>query len=229
MNIGIVIPAYNVGDRLQDVLSKSLTYISKDRIYVVDDGSTDSTGDVATAMGVILFRHQKNRGKGEALKSGFRSAIKDGLDGIITLDGDGQHEPAYIPRFISLLETTDCDVVLGVRHFRIGDMPFDRICSNRISSLIVSVIAGKWIPDSQCGYRLIRTAVIENLHFASSHYELESELLIKAAKKGCTFSFCPIPVHYEGAGSHIHRFRDTQRFCRMVVRLLKDRTMHTKY
>lgn len=220
MKIGIVIPAYNVEERLQDVLLKSLTTIPGERIFVVDDGSTDSTADVAAFHGVSLFKHDKNRGKGEALKTGFRLILKNSLDGVIILDGDGQHDPRDIPRFISIQEEQDADLVLGSRRYRIGKMPLDRICSNRLSSLIVSLVSGKWIPDSQCGYRLIRSSVLKNIRLFSDHYELESELLIKAIKMGYRVSFCPITVRYGEAGSHIRRFRDTKRFCRMILRMI---------
>jgi len=220
MKIGIVIPAYNVEERLQDVLLKTLTTIPGERIFVVDDGSTDSTADVAAFHGVSLFKHDKNRGKGEALKTGFRLILKNGLDGVITLDGDGQHDPGDIPRFISIRKERDADLVLGSRRYRIGKMPLDRICSNRLSSLIVSLISGKWIPDSQSGYRLIRSSVLKDIRLFSDHYELESELLIKAIRMGCRVSFCPITVRYGEAGSHIRRFRDTKRFCQMILKLL---------
>ena len=220
MKIGIVIPAYNVGDRLQNVLLKALAYIPKHNIYVVDDGSTDSTAEVADRQGVVLFRHKANKGKGEALKSGFQLVLEDNLDGVITLDADGQHDPDHIPDFIFFLEKTASDMVLGVRRFRIGEMPLDRFCSNLLSSLLVSTLAGKWIPDSQCGYRLIRSSVLKNIRLFSDHYELESELLIKAIRMGCRVSFCPITVRYGEAGSHIRRFRDTKRFCRMILKLI---------
>lgn len=220
MKIGIVIPAYNVEERLQDVLLKSLKTIPGKRIFVVDDGSSDSTADIAVSNGVLLFKHDNNKGKGEALKTGFQLILKNNLDGVITLDGDGQHDPDDIPRFISIQEEENADLVLGSRQYRIGEMPVDRICSNRLSSLIVSLVSGKWIPDSQCGYRLIRSSVLKNIRLFSNHYELESELLIKAIRMGYRPSICPITVRYGEAGSHIRRFRDTKRFCRMILRLI---------
>ena len=220
MNIGIVIPAYNTGEGLRTVLSKSLKFVPKERLFVVDDGSTDATADVAASLGVTLFRHAENRGKGEALKCGFKEALKHNLCGVITLDGDGQHDPAFIPDFISIMESQNCDLVLGTRRYCIGEMPFDRICSNRLSSLIVSAVSGKWIPDTQCGYRLIRSDVLKNVSLFSSRFELESELLIKAVKQGFTFAPCPITVPYRNTGSHIRRFQDTMRFCRMILKLI---------
>ena len=223
MKVGIVIPAYNVGDQLSDVLCKALTYVPSCNIYVVDDGSTDSTAEVAICHGVVLHQHRTNMGKGEALRSGFGLALVDDLDGIITMDGDGQHDPDYIPDFIATMEETACDLVLGIRSFRIGKMPLDRIFSNLMSSWVVSIVVREKIHDSQCGYRLFRAGVLDGISLSSSHYEVETELLIKAIWKGCKIAYCPILLTYEDYRSHIRRFVDTKRFCRMVIRLIRER------
>lgn len=225
MEVGIVIPAYNVGHRLHNVLSKALKYVPSRHVYVVDDGSTDATAAVAKHYGVVLHQHRSNRGKGEALKSGFRLALENNLDGVITLDGDGQHDPDYIPDFIRSMEATPCDLVLGVRRFKIGRMPLDRIFSNLISSIVVSLVVKKWIPDSQSGYRSIRASVLKDIHLLSSHYEIETELLIKAIWRGSRISYIPISLVYNDSNSHISRFFDTKRFCKMVLRLIKDRNL----
>jgi glycosyltransferase involved in cell wall biosynthesis len=223
MNIGVIIPVYNVGVLLEDVLSKVLAYVSPNRIYVIDDGSTDNSADIALKAGVGLIRHEINSGKGEALKSGFKRILEDALDGVITLDGDGQHDPAFIPDFIETAESSSSELVLGVRRFRIGEMPLDRIFSNRTTSLIVSLLSGKKVPDSQCGYRLIRSSVLKGLTLKSSYYETETELLVRAAWKGCKIEFCPVSITYSGEPSHIHRLRDTVCFCRLIVRLILER------
>jgi len=218
MKIGIVIPAYNAGHDIRHVLLKALEYIPKTRICVVDDGSTDNTANAVTSLGVVLLQHPKNCGKGEALKSGFRFAMDNDWDGVITLDADGQHDPEAIPRFITIFSESDFDIALGTRPLRVGEMPLDRICSNRLSSLIVSCVSKMWIPDSQCGYRLIKTEVLRHIDLESSHFETETELIIKAARKGYTFAFCPVVALYHGSGSHIRRWDDTRRFCRLILK-----------
>ena len=223
MKIGIVIPAYNAGDQLQNVLSKTQKYVSKNRICVIDDGSNDSTSAIARIFGSDVFRHLKNRGKGSALQTGFRWAVQENLDCVITLDGDGQHDPDHIPDLISVMEKSECDIVLGLRHFRVGVMPLDRICSNILSSFIVSCVAGTKIPDSQCGYRLISHSIFKNIQLESSHYEAESELIIKAAWKKMKIEYCPISLHYGNNTSHMRRFQDTFRFCRLILRLMIER------
>jgi len=224
MKIGIVIPAYNAGHDIRHVLSKTIEYIPKTRICVVDDGSTDDTAKVVTSLGVVLLRHPTNFGKGEALKSGFRFALDSDWDGVITLDADGQHDPEAIPRFMSVFSDSDCDILLGTRPFRVGEMPLDRICSNRLSSLTVSCVSKKWIPDSQCGYRLIKSEVLRHIDLESSHFETETELIIKAARKGYTFAFCPVAARYHSSGSHIRRWNDTRRFCRLMINCMCNKT-----
>jgi glycosyltransferase involved in cell wall biosynthesis len=224
MRTGIIIPAYNTGKRLSDVLSKSLKYVPANRVYVVDDGSTDSTADVSVQYGVVLIRHSTNRGKGEALKSGFHLALSDCLDSVFTIDGDGQHDPDYIPDFIRMMEMTNCDLVLGVRSFRIGVMPLDRIFSNTITSALVSLIVRQRIPDSQCGYRLIKTSILDGMRFWSSRYEFENEFLIKTAWRREKIGCVPISLVYGDDQSHIRRWEDTKRFCSLVLRLMSERS-----
>ena len=224
MDVGIVIPAYNEGAALANVLSNVLNHIPQMRVYVIDDGSSDNTSSVAGQYDVNLIVHEENRGKGEALKSGFSRAAADGCDYLITLDGDGQHDPEIIPEFLRMAEAEEADIVIGCRDFNPKIMPWDRIFSNRVSSGIVSLLAGCRIPDSQCGFRMVRSDVIDNVELNTKNYELETELLIKAMRRGFTVAFCEIPVIYSGdETSNIRRFQDTYRFCRLCLRLLFTR------
>ncbi|MCJ7812320.1 glycosyltransferase family 2 protein, partial [bacterium] len=186
-------------------------------------GSTDSTARAVQCRHVHFIHHEKNNGKGEALKSGFQWMLSDGFDSVLTMDGDGQHDGDSIPDFISTMEKTSADMVLGIRRFKIGEMPLDRICSNRLTSLFVSLITKQWITDSQTGYRIIKSHVLRNIELNTSHYETETELLIKAIRKGFSVSFCPITVDYSYRYSHIDRIEDTKRFCRLLVHLLKEK------
>lgn len=221
MAIGVVIPAFNVEFWLEDVLSQVFQYISPSRVWVVDDGSKDRTALIAKKQGANLYQHSENRGKGEALKSGFQKVLLNRLDGVITLDGDAQHNPGFIPNFIRRAQETGCDLILGTRKFYAGRMPLDRIFSNSFSSFLVSLWAGKRIPDSQCGFRLIRSAVLKKVHLQTSHYETETELLIKAIWQGFRFSTCSIQTEYKHSISNIHRLTDTIRFCTLLVHLLQ--------
>jgi glycosyltransferase involved in cell wall biosynthesis len=222
-NIGVVIPAYDVAPWIGGVLEKVIHAVPPDCVWVVDDGSVDSTYKVAKGFGVHLIRHPTNRGKGEALKMGFAAAMEKGVDAVFTLDGDGQHDPARIDDFIRIMNETGADMVLGTRSFRLSEMPADRIFSNTVSSFMVSLLAGKRIFDSQCGYRLIRTDVLRRVPLETGHYETETELLVKAVRKGCTVAFCPVPVLQVEGSSHMQRFRDTVRFCGLALKLIRNR------
>jgi glycosyltransferase involved in cell wall biosynthesis len=219
-NIALVIPAYNVAGRIGDVLSQVLEWIPRKSVCVVDDGSSDATREKAEPFGIRFLRHPANRGKGEALKTGFRACLSTAADAVFTLDGDGQHDPARIPDFLEVASLTGCDVVVGKRPFRLGEMPPDRIFSNRTSSLITSLAAGRMIADSQCGFRLYGRAVLESMRAVTSRYEMETEMLIRASRMGFRIGWCPVQNRYAGQVSHIRRFQDTVRFVRLVSRFL---------
>ncbi|MCD6117646.1 glycosyltransferase family 2 protein [bacterium] len=223
MEVGIVIPAYNAESNIKNVLLKIFKYVKPDNIFVIDDGSADRTSEIADELNVKCIRHNTNLGKGEALKTGFSAAGKTGVDAVITIDSDGQHDPDKIPEFIRIMEHNNSDIVLGTRSFGLSNMPIDRILSNRLSSLVVSLVCGKWIPDSQCGYRMIRLKSLDALSLTSSNFELESELLIKAARQKRNITFCPVPVIYNGTGSKINRLKDTKRFCKMIIGIIGKR------
>ncbi|MBN1779715.1 glycosyltransferase family 2 protein [bacterium] len=223
MKTGVIIPAYNEEAHLGAVLLKVKQFIPRDHVCVIDDGSSDQTADAASAESVRCIRFEVNRGKGEALKAGFAWAAENGMEAVITLDGDGQHDPDLIPEFIQIMQNERCDAVLGTRRFRPGEMPFDRILSNRLSSWMVSRAAGKNIPDTQCGYRMFRMSVLKNLNLTGSLYELESEMLIRLGRRKAAFRFCMVPTTYAGAASSIRRWRDIGRFLRMWLKLIFTR------
>jgi glycosyltransferase involved in cell wall biosynthesis len=216
-HIGLVIPAYNVAGQIGDVLSQALKWIPRNNACVVDDGSSDATREKAEPFGVRILRHPANRGKGEALKTGFRACLSMPVLKVFTIDGDGQHDPCRIPDFLDVASRTGCEVVVGMRPFSMKQMPLDRIFSNRTSSLITSLAAGRRIIDSQCGFRLYGRSVLENVHPFTSRYEMETEMLILASRMGFRIGWCPVQNRYEGQVSHIRRFQDTLRFIKLIL------------
>ncbi len=220
MEYGVIIPAYNVASQVEQVLDCTLKYLDRKRIFLIDDGSTDRTAEIGVKKKVMVFSHKENMGKGNALRTGFNLALSQGLDLIFTLDGDGQHNPDYIPDFIQYREAQQCDMVVGKRDFRLGEMPVDRIVSNILSSLAVSLVLNKKIPDSQCGFRLIGAALLKKLKLSSLKYEIETELIVKTIKLGKKISFLPIKSTYRAHHSNIRRFRDSLRFCDLLINSL---------
>ncbi|MCP4581734.1 MAG: glycosyltransferase family 2 protein [candidate division Zixibacteria bacterium] len=201
---------------LKDVIKKTKGYL--DDILVVDDGSTDGTADIAWRLGVDVISHSINRGKGAALKAGFRHAIEHGYDAVITLDSDGQHDPKYIPEFLAAHERFQADLIIGSRMRDKADMPFDRRCSNYLTSRSLSLLLGRYIEDSQSGYRLISARLLKSISLKSDRFQLETEIIIKAAQAGFKIGSVPIKVIYgREFPSSIHRFIDTFRWVQMVL------------
>ncbi|MBI4531178.1 MAG: glycosyltransferase family 2 protein [Candidatus Latescibacteria bacterium] len=216
----VIIPAYNAAPTLLTFLPDLLQYWPQQQILLINDGSTDTTSEVASSFGITSISHPKNHGKGEALKTGFRYAIHNGYDAVLTLDADGQHDPSLIASFLSARRPAQADVVIGSRMTNPHSMPFLRWCSNTITSKIVSWRAGCRIPDSQSGYRLIGRDVLTSLPLTTSHYQTESEILIRAGRAGFRIVDTPIPVRYAGEPSFIRPFRDIGNFIALIVKSL---------
>ncbi|NOY77574.1 MAG: glycosyltransferase family 2 protein [Calditrichaeota bacterium] len=220
MNGLILIPAFQAGPYLGDVLQRILEYRHMSvAVLVVNDGSTDNTEDVARSYGVNVLSHSQNRGKGAALKTGFSFAVQKNFNYVVCLDADGQHDPEAIPDFIDLFQTGNYDLIIGRRDVSIGKMPFDRYLSNSLTSVVVSLVAGQRIHDSQSGYRLLSVELIKRLRLQSHQYETETEILLQAIRDfHARVGEIPISVSYVGEISHINRFSDTLRFIRLVLK-----------
>ncbi len=216
----IAIPAYNAAPTLVELVKRVRASIPTAHILVVDDGSTDHTGDLAEGMGVQVIRHSQNRGKGEALRTAFTAALEQGVAALIQLDADLQHAPESIGDFVRAFEGRGADIVVGHRDIHAGRMPIQRQWSNRITSRVVSVLSGRRIPDSQCGYRLISRRAFEHIQPRSSRFEFESEFLILAGRAGMRIESVPIETLYQGEGTSIRGWRDTIRFVKMAIRLM---------
>jgi glycosyltransferase involved in cell wall biosynthesis len=217
---GIVIPAFEAAAHLADVIRAASRFIPVSRIIVVDDGSSDVTGRVAEDAGAVLFTHPENRGKGAALETGLLAAVRMGMDFAITMDADGQHNPDEIPRFLEKERETGADIIVGNRMADRRNMPGDRIFANKATSWFVSLRSGVHIPDSQNGYRLIRTALYRNMRVKDSRYAAESELLIRAGRTGAVIEWVPVETIYASEASSVNPVVDTLRFLRMAIRSL---------
>jgi len=216
-----VIPAFNAGDALLEVAEGAARQLERARVLVVDDGSTDGAPRRLVEEGYRVLVHPHNQGKGAALATGFGAALDAGASGVLTLDADGQHDPAWIPRFLAA--APGADVVVGSRMQDPGPMPWLRVAVNRFTSFVVSRMAGTRLTDSQSGYRWISARVLGAVPLESRRFDAESEILIKAACLGFTIREIPMPALYGEETSRIHPFRDTLRFFRLVGRSLRWR------
>ncbi len=211
-----VIPAYEAAPHLEAVLRGVQDYLEPAAILVIDDGSRDATAEVARRAGVRVLQHPRNQGKGAALRTGFDAARAAGFTHVLTLDADGQHPPACIPRFLAVRD--QAEVIIGWRLHDPGAMPAARRMSNRATAAILSALAGQSILDGQSGYRLLALAPLEGLRFGARGFMLESELLVRAARAGARIGHVPIPCVYGTETSHIHAAEDTVRFLWLVGR-----------
>jgi glycosyltransferase involved in cell wall biosynthesis len=210
-----LIPAYNEAARVGEVVTRASGQV--DEIVVVDDGSTDGTAAAAEKAGAKVLRHEQNRGKGGAIATALDYFGRSDAEFAILLDADGQHDPAEITKFVETAGREQADIVVGTRMGDTREMPLVRRLTNQFTSWVTSKLARQRIPDSQCGYRLLRREVLQDLRLSTARFETETEMLIQAARAGHKIISIPIRTIYEsGRTSHIHPFRDTIRFFRFV-------------
>jgi len=214
-----VIPFYNEKKYLKSVVNKTLKYV--DKVFAVDDGSNDnSSADLSGFESVEIISLRKNYGKGIALQTGFDEAIKQNYSFIVTLDGDNQHDPDFIPLLIEGLEKYQ--IVIGNRLKDVKQMPFLRILSNKITSYLLSLRTGYRILDSQCGFRAYRNEVIKNIRTTFSGYEAESEIILLAAEESFNIGFVEISTLYADEKSKMNPLGAIKGFLKVYFKYLKN-------
>ena len=203
-----LIPAHDEGLRIGRVVAEARIHVP---VLVVDDGSADATGVEAAAAGATVLRQQPNQGKGAALRAGFARAIGDGALAVITLDGDGQHEPAELPRFLAEEREHPGELVVGRRDF--GRMPPVRRLSNLAGTILLSAAVGQWIPDNQSGYRLIgRRLMAAMLESREDGFAFEVEMIAVCLREGWPIRWVPISTIYGEERSHIRPLQHFREF-----------------
>ena len=217
--IAVLIPAYNADKSLAELIHRLRTSLGDVQIVVVDDGSSDRTREIAASAGAAVLQHEKNRGKGAALQTGFDYLNKQsGIEFILTMDADLQHQPEDVPKFFLAQKKSNADIVIGWRE-RIGTpMPVHRRLSNSITSALVGMRTGVKIKDSQCGFRLMRRSVIEHIRLEAAGYEAETEFLIKAASRSFTMDFVPVQTIYGTEKSYMTHWATTVNFIKVIFR-----------
>jgi len=175
------IPAFNVGNQINQVIKKSLNYV--DQVIVCDDGSSDTTFDVAESSGALVLKHEKNLGKGAALKTLFEKAKELNADIIVTIDGDGQFLPEEIPKLIVPIKNNQFDLVIGNRFLDKEEMPTYRKAGNKILDKFTKLAADLPFEDTQSGFRAYSKNAVEKIFFSTNGFGVDSEILIDAVKK----------------------------------------------
>ena len=216
INQCILIPSYNeegtIGVIVRRLKERNFT------VYVVDDGSSDATADRASAEGAIVIKFGANMGKGAAMRAGFNRILEEGKFGsIVIMDGDDQHDIDDIAHLIKKAHEDGSDLVLGNRMQDTSRMPIIRIVTNRFMSWLLSVMTGRDIPDTQCGFRLVKTGLLKKIKLRSSNYDIDSEMILKAAKAGFKIDSAPVKTVYTNGKSGINPFVDTLRFIRLLI------------
>ncbi|MBN1269496.1 MAG: glycosyltransferase family 2 protein [Kiritimatiellae bacterium] len=217
----VIIPGYNEQGRIAEVVQGALKHCPL--VIVVDDGSHDGTAETATRAGAVVVRHEVNRGKGVALSTGFQKAREEGCEAVITLDADGQHDPAEIPKFIEAYERTGIPVLVGNRMADVAGMPLVRKLTNRYMSWMLSRLMNQYVPDTQCGYRLYRLDIIPFVSAEAERFAAESEILIHIAERNIRIDSVRIRTIYSHQRSKINPLVDTFRFYSMLARYRKRR------
>lgn len=196
-----LIPAYDAVSTLAPVIEEARLSLP---VVVVDDGSVDGTGELAARLGARVLRHPQNRGKGAALKTGFAWAMENGLEGVVTLDADGQHLASEIPRFLEARRETGADLIIGSRRHLFGGMLPRRRLANTFSAWGITWASGVRVDDSQSGFRFYSTRLMREVALRSTGFDLESEVIVAAARRGLKIMTIPIDLGFVDGLSTSH-------------------------
>ncbi|MDR3387107.1 MAG: glycosyltransferase family 2 protein [Rudaea sp.] len=230
-NAVVVIPALNEERAIRNVVSEALTRCAQ--VIVVDDGSSDRTSEVIADLAIERIRHPQPLGKARALQDGFRRAVELNCDGVLTMDGDGQHAAADLPRLLAAAAQYPQHIVIGARLRGRENTPGKNRFGNQQADFWVSWACGQCVVDSQSGQRYYPRAVVElALQLPNDGFVFESEILIEAARRGIRTVSVPIESRYQDdrRASHFRPLRDVARITRMIAwRLLRGGLMPANY
>ena len=212
INCAAVIPCFNESASIAALVRavrRRLPFV-----LVVDDGSADDTARLAQNAGAVVIQHKCNSGKGAALRTGLSQALKQSFEWALTLDGDGQHAPEDLPALLRCAGRTGAALVIGNRMNDARKIPWLRRQVNRWMSRKLSRLAGRRLPDTQCGLRLIHLETWAALSLKTERFEVESEMLMAFLAAGRHVEFVPIRVIRGSRSSHIHPVTDSLRWFR---------------
>lgn len=199
-----LIPAYNEEGTVAKVVIKTKLFV--DKVVVCDDGSTDDTGLIAKELGADVLRHNRNLGKGQALRSLVAEAKRLGAAAVVTLDADDQHDPADIPEILAPIWSGEADLVVGARSMKFPDMPIDRVLGNKVIDAVSGATSGTGVNDTQSGFRAYSRKALEFVEFTGHGMTVESQTIIEAAQAGLRIKEIPVSTRYWGVRAKRSRF-----------------------
>ena len=218
--VGALVPVFNEAETLGPLLERLKREV--ETVLVVDDGSSDGSGDIAQAAGVGVHR-RPNGGKGRALRSGFARLLKQDLTHLVTLDADGQHRPEDVPRFRRAALRCGAALVIGSRLGQREGYPAARRQANVVGDWFISKVMGTEVEDAQSGFRLYDAAVLRRLRLHEEGFAIETELLIRIIRAGGRIARVPIPAIYDTAiSSYFRPVMDTYRCLLAGFQALED-------
>ena len=209
-----IIPAYNEGQRIAPVVAETARRL---QVCVIDDGSSDNTSAAAKESGAEVILLPYNQGKGAALKEGFRFAVEEGYEAVISLDADGQHDPSEIPKFLHLYRERKPELIIGARNFR--EMPPVRRAANWLGRKSLSWAMGRNILDNQSGFRCISRALMQDMvNSSQGGFEFEVEMILVCVQRGYNLEWVEIKTIYAGESSHINPVTHFVNYVKLVIR-----------
>lgn len=211
----ILLPTYNNHQTIVDVIEKSLAQTS--HVIVVNDGSLDNTLELIKDLPIQLVSYEKNQGKGFALRKGFKYAIANGYDYVITIDTDGQHYPEDCINFFDVLEKNEGALLIGSRTLTHENVPGKSSFGNKFSNFWFHLETGHKMPDTQSGYRLYPVFKYKDSIFFTKKYEFEIEVIVRSSWSGIPILAVPIRVFYPKQEERITHFRPFKDFSRISV------------
>ena len=207
-SVVVVMPAFNAENTLSPVVRGLRKSLPGAFIIGVNDGSADGTGALLRSVCDRTIEFPSNRGKGAALRAAFAAALERDCDAVLTIDSDGQHDPAFSPSILDALD--NYHIAIGTRDLTGEQMPKHRRVANFLSSAVTRLVSGGAVSDSQSGFRGIRREVLEEVKASGDRYEYETDFIIRAAHAGFTITNVPISTIY-GPPSYFREVRDAMR------------------
>lgn len=212
----VLIPTYNNSGSIKEVIEGVLEYTSN--IVIVNDGSTDNTKSILEDFSdLTVVHHSQNKGKGMALRTGFKAAFEKGYSHAISIDSDGQHYPDDLHLFIEQIEFHPNAIIIGARNMDQPGIPSKSSVGNRASSFWFWVVTGIKLPDTQSGYRLYPLAPLQKINFITRKYEFEIEVMVRSFWKGVEVLSIPIKVFYPPTDERVTHFRPFKDVTRITL------------